>query len=102
MSTSPAVVTSHSAQPGPVARSGRSPRQLIIWLVLSLFVGVLLGFSLFGATSVTSLGRPDYVCLDRKLEPAGFDIWTGLPQGVTVTCQGITNVWPLPADLAGR
>jgi hypothetical protein len=29
----------------------------MIWLAFSLFVGVLLGFSLFGATSVASLGR---------------------------------------------
>jgi hypothetical protein len=107
VSGSQVVVTSNPAQRGPVTESPPSPGQLFIWLVFSLFVGFLFGWTLFFATSgidLYTISGP--VCIDRKLERPGFDPWTGQPHGVIVTCPfepgWETSVGSLPLDLVGR
>lgn len=71
-------------------------------LVAALLVGSLLFLVTSGQELYTFSGP---VCQDRTLQEPGFDLWTGLPHGVIVTCpqvDGAPHEGPLPPDLIGR
>jgi hypothetical protein len=67
---------------------------------------VLSGGVLFVLTSLHepyTISGP--VCQDRTLVEPGFDLWTGMPHGVIVTCpqfDSAPNEGTLPPDLVGR
>lgn len=87
-------------------------RKVLLGLPPALAVGgillaaVLAGGLLFLLTSgheAYTISGP--VCQDRTLREPGFDPWTGMPHGVTITCpqlDPVSHEGTLPPDLVGR
>jgi len=78
---------------------------------IATFVGVVVGLGTFALTSdhAPRGAHSNPICHDLQTEEAHFDLWTGRPVGLVLTCShpvGSEAPWdlraPVPEDMVGR
>jgi len=83
---------------------------LVKRLMLAGFVGIVVGMGAFALSSAHAPrgAHSNPLCYDLQTEEAHFDLWSGRPVGLVLTCSqplGGTP-WdlraPVPEDMAGR
>jgi hypothetical protein len=83
--------------------------RVVTRLVLAGFVGVVVGLGAFALTSGHELSGPNSggLCNDLQIQEPYFDLWTGQPHGLVLTCStSSTGPWQIHGgvteDMVGR